>query len=378
MGRVSMAPLALLALAACGGYNGVQSASTCAISGPTCTAGGTPTPTPSAPTYTTVVDPTGNSTQSYTEIGGTHQLVERTVSPGGLTELYIPEQRVGGITVSYDPRGAAFTVSIDQASAAISGTFQDPAHRTYYGGSQEPQPGAPDDRTFRNGSVLNYLETGERTQDSVHTRTFFYQTPGSNTRYVSLAGYLRTFVEGIGSDEVTYTRTQSAFVFGNQTAVGDMPTSGSGRYAGNMLATMSFNDEIDNPGSPRTRLEWISGTAGVDVNFGAGTVTANFTGSVLDTAPVFADLGPLNRSHRGETFTATGTASFDTDRRGYTGKIANASLGASTVSIVGSSLDGTFFGPKAAETGGAFRVIGGIPDQRVDIIGAFTGAKPAQ
>ena len=40
-----------------------------------------------------------------------------------------------------------------------------------------------------------------------------------------------------------------------------------------------------------------------------------------------------------------------------------------------SSIDGSFYGPNAVEVGGSFRIVGGVPDQRVDILGAFTGAK---
>ena len=45
------------------------------------------------------------------------------------------------------------------------------------------------------------------------------------------------------------------------------------------------------------------------------------------------------------------------------------------VAIEGSSLDGTFYGPNANEVGGGFRIVGGNPDERVDILGAFVGTK---
>lgn len=43
--------------------------------------------------------------------------------------------------------------------------------------------------------------------------------------------------------------------------------------------------------------------------------------------------------------------------------------------MAASSLDGTFYGPGAVETGGAFRIVGATPDTRVDFLGAFTGVK---
>jgi hypothetical protein len=49
------------------------------------------------------------------------------------------------------------------------------------------------------------------------------------------------------------------------------------------------------------------------------------------------------------------------------------------VDIAGSSLDGAFYGPGGSaeklEVGGGFRIVGGTPDQRIDIMGAFTGKK---
>ena len=43
------------------------------------------------------------------------------------------------------------------------------------------------------------------------------------------------------------------------------------------------------------------------------------------------------------------------------------------LTIAGSSIDGAFFGPIGQEVGGGFRIVGGVPDERIDIIGAFTG-----
>ena len=40
-----------------------------------------------------------------------------------------------------------------------------------------------------------------------------------------------------------------------------------------------------------------------------------------------------------------------------------------------SSIDGTFYGPDAKNIGGSFRIVGGVPNRRLDILGAFAGAK---
>jgi len=393
MKRVSFAPAVLLTLAACGGGGGgtgpgVSSASacggwtTCPTATPAPTPAPTPTPTPGTPTptpptqqsrtYSSVADRALDATQVYTAIGATQKMREQATS-----ELYNGEQKASGVQVSYDPRGATFTVAVDQASAGVSITYQDPAHRTAFGGALEPTASAPNSAQFTNNSVLNYLESGTESAAASDRQTFFYQQPGGNTRYVSLAGYLRANATGLDGAEPVYQRTRSVFAFGNQTVAGDVPTSGTGAYSGNMLASAAFNDTADIPGGEnlRTRFEWISGTARVNVDFRAGTVTANFDGRVLGTLDSFTNVGPLNPSSSGQAFAASGAASFTADRRGFVGKIDAASLGTRTVTIAGSSLDGGFFGPQAAEVGGAFRIVGGVPDQRVDIIGAFTAAK---
>jgi allophanate hydrolase subunit 1 len=43
------------------------------------------------------------------------------------------------------------------------------------------------------------------------------------------------------------------------------------------------------------------------------------------------------------------------------------------VNIGGSSINGSFFGPVAQEVGGGYRIVGGTPDERVDILGVFIG-----
>ena len=43
--------------------------------------------------------------------------------------------------------------------------------------------------------------------------------------------------------------------------------------------------------------------------------------------------------------------------------------------VAGSSIDGAFYGPGAEEAGGSFRIVGGTPDERIDILGIFTGRR---
>ena len=65
---------------------------------------------------------------------------------------------------------------------------------------------------------------------------------------------------------------------------------------------------------------------------------------------------------------------------GFLGQMSSASFTQTngqtlSVNVGGSSIDGAFFGPAAQEVGGAFRIVGGTPDTRIDILGAYTGKK---
>ncbi|WP_173203779.1 transferrin-binding protein-like solute binding protein [Sphingopyxis sp. BSNA05] len=44
--------------------------------------------------------------------------------------------------------------------------------------------------------------------------------------------------------------------------------------------------------------------------------------------------------------------------------------------IAGSSINGAFYGPDAEELGGGYRIVGGTPDERIDILGTFVGKQP--
>ena len=44
--------------------------------------------------------------------------------------------------------------------------------------------------------------------------------------------------------------------------------------------------------------------------------------------------------------------------------------------IAGSSIDGAFYGPNGVELGGGYRIVGGTPDERIDILGTFVGQRP--
>jgi hypothetical protein len=381
-------PLPLLALAACGG-DGPQTiggslaptgSNTTTVNGGTgsgVTAGsGTSAPTTPATSFLSNL----TTDKSYDAIGGFHTLNETIATDGSTSVLY-----EGNATtvhtptgqVSYSPRDGIFTLTLSDTKAGIDNTvrFQDPAHRT-----DSPTIDAPTLDGFNYLTALN-ASTSATQSDST---TFFYQRPGTSTVYVSLAGFVR---DNTLSDSNPISQ-RGAFVFGDQTVRSQIPTSGTGSYTGGFLASM-VNDPDTGKGS---YFQWIQGDSSLSVDFTKSTVAMSLSGKV-DAASLNNVAIPDSKLAipTGSSFSATGSAMIDLVKTGgFTGTFSDVhfvdtagnkvnvdfsaiSAGSSTAGA--SSIDGAFYGPNAVNLGGSFRVTGGIPNQRVDILGAFTGAK---
>jgi len=158
-----------------------------------------------------------------------------------------------------------------------------------------------------------------------------------------------------------------------------VPRTGTASYTGDMLATMVYNPLVDTQNDAPTYFQWISGTATTNVDFGANTFNTSFAGTV--SAPGYDVY--TTRTHvldAGATFAATGSGTIDlVTKGGFSGQVSTASFnqgGTIPVNIAGSSIDGAFYGPNADEVGGGFRIVGGTPDERIDILGSFVGKKP--
>jgi predicted small lipoprotein YifL len=392
---VLLAPLATLA--ACGGA-GPQSVGSNAA----------PAGQPNSPSDShTFVNPTVQKT--YSAIGGVHSYSYTTETGGELQtgQLYAGDAttaRNSGITVDYNPRDGIFAVKIEAPLANVQQTlrFQDPLHRTDFGGAVEPQTGTP--RLSAQG--VQYLEAGSTTQPvrfdpaqstmvpvgeatgSFTASTFFYQKPGTTTKHVTFAGYLRNatnITEEIGVGGVSRTLQNNtlergAFVYGERTDNAAVPRTGTATFTGAMVASMVYNPALDDDGRTPTYFQWIEGTSRTTVDFGASSFTLDLAGTTF--GPQFdaftrKDLAPLGA---GATFAASGAGRIDlVNAGGFLGQFNSASItfggNTDTLNIAGSSIDGAFYGPAANEVGGGFRIVGGTPDERIDILGAFTGVK---
>jgi hypothetical protein len=419
--RTFLLLLASTTLAACGGA-GVQTAGSAAPqtgSGSGGTGGGSSGGGTTPPSGHTFVNPTEEKT--YSGIGGAHSYKYSTNGRGddpstraieGISgqdgQLYAGDAstaRDSGITISYNPRDAIFNLKITRPLGNVDQTvrFQDPAHRTDFGGANEPQGGVPDITS----KGVRYLEVDSGSSgvlvfdtsisDAFPIRekasksdvsTFFYQKPGTTTKYVTYAGFVRNSVSivEVKPDNATpylqhdYVLDRASFVFGERTSNGSVPRTGTGTFNGQMIASMVFNDQLDIDGAAPTYFQWMHGTSSTVMNFAANTFTLALNGTVL--APLF-DIYTSKQFtlQNGATFTAAGSGRIDlVNAGGFLGSFQSAFFTNTNgdrlnVSIEGSSIDGALYGPAAEEVGGGFRIVGGVPDERVDILGAFTGVK---
>lgn len=411
-----MRKFALLAtaatLSACGGGGGVNSAGTLVApssGGPLVLGAPAPPAGPAAAPGSghTFVAP--KEERTYAAIGGTHALSYEVVQRVGqdLTQgpAYYESNATtagkSGLTVAYNPRDAVFTLEIREPFVGDpNNRYQDPVHRTAFGGTREPQPGVPNLRS----DGMQYMEAiGAATGDpgevgfAQDRLTFFYQKPGTTTQYVTLGGYLRNALligeeaqsgtPSVGSDtgavqlrkSFKWTFERSVFAYGERTANGDVPRTGAGTYNGSMLATMVFNDRRDVENGAPTYFQWVEGTSQVRVDFGASTFAVDLAGRTF--APNVSDgTNGIYTIRDGAMFSANGTGRIDLAKGGFLGDIGRASFvnpdgRRYDITIGGSSVDGAFFGPTANEVGGGFRIVGGRPDERIDILGAFVGKK---
>ena len=387
-------------LAACGGGTGAQTVSSTAVGGSTTTTQGT------------FVAPVDIKTYSGLGVAQHYEYYTQSNANGQGGQLYAGDAntvRDSGMSVTYNPRDAIFELTISRGKADVTvanDRFQDPAHRTNFGGAKEPQAGVPNINLPADKGI-QYLQSGSGTGpilvagDNSHyaiggnayssqTQTFFYQKPGTTTKYVTYAGYVRnslSVTQQTDPGSVTpyfknsYSFDRAAFVYGETTANSAVPTTGTGTYTGDMLATLVFNPSLDTAPNTPTYMQWMSGSQSSVVDFGAKTVTTTLTGTVLaPTFDAYTDRTTVTLP-AGATFTAHANSTIDlAGKGGFTGTFADAkftgtTLGTFPIVIAGSSLDGAFYGPNGEELGAGFRIVGGTPDQRIDILGVLTGKK---
>lgn len=405
-------------LAACGG-------------GGTTSVGSVGNTPPAVPSTTNASDHTfvaPTKEQTYQSNGASHTLDYSVVvdnisqtSGGQQKQLYAGNSttvRQSGLSIAYNPRDAIFDINLSDSQARLTFTtrFQDPVHRTDFGGAREPQPGTPNltlpglqylqattigastsNAGFVGNTMRLALPPADNSTATFSQDTFFYQKPGTTTKYVTFAGFLRNSLTATKVDiaavaatpttpaapassktTYTYNLARGASVYGEQTLNSNVPKSGSGAYTGSMLATAIINDQLDNVGNAPSYFQWLEGTSTTNVNFGNNTFSLVLNGNVL--APQLD--GVTDGGHTvkaGAKFNAEGKGAVDlVAAGGFLGQFqkvwfVNPDNSQIQLLVAGSTIDGAFYGPAAQEVGGSYRIVGGTPDERIDILGIFTG-----
>jgi len=405
-------------LAACGGGGAQTISSTPAPP----SGGGNPDGGGTANTEHSFANPT--EAKTYKGVGGNHVYEYNTDDRfccNQQAEIYAGNTttvRNSSMSISYDPADAIYELVVtDETTGASTNTrFQDPASRTDFGGLQEPQWGTPK----LSNQNINYLQAGDGNPRSPFDRSgagfvnsgtndtppsgdvgssysassLFLLEPGTETEYVTFAGYVRnslsfgSFVldgETVEHEQTIWHLERGAFAFGEISPNDNVPTLGAGTYQGSMLASMIFNPTIDGQDASGlsnlpSYFQWIEGTANIAVDFAQSSFDISLDGTVLApqidrfTAPAATVL------EDGAQFSASGRGDINLiNFGGFKGFIDSATFNQNgnshAVAIEGSTVDGAFYGPDSEEIGGGFRIVGGNPDERVDILGTFVGKK---
>jgi hypothetical protein len=401
--RIYLALLAATALTACGGGNTPQTiGGNAAPVGSGGTTGSTVAPGPGA--EVTVGSGSGTTAAStgflslaaetsFDAVGALQSL--QVGNTGILYRGDASSVRTPSGTVAYSPRDGIFTVTLNDTKAGVAANirFQDPAHRTDFSPTATPTASAPSLNGFNYLEALGPSNSGATVTGGASVSdnyTFFYQRPGVSTNYVSLAGYVRDVINTQAVGDTNPKKTidayeRGAMVFGELTAQNAIPTTGSASYSGGFLASM-----INNPGSGGNYFQWIYGKSTIAVDFTKSTVGLTLAGTV-DRAFINNVEITGTAIKAGATFNATANAAIDyVHTAGFTGTFSTATFKNPDNTVMpvdfaaispgsnvagASSVDGAFYGPGAVNLGGNFRIVGGIPAQRVDIQGAFVGAK---
>jgi hypothetical protein len=323
-----------------------------------------------------------------------------------VTRVYGADQPVGineNVRITRNPRDATFDVVItgqDQISASTR--YQDPAHRQSAGTINN----ASVTNTFPDGSSFSvftvpvspnfeYYASGSReitaTSNITNRYVLFFERPGTTTRYVTWAAYW----QGVLTENVTFSdfvdpRTletgsrlvgsyiadiqRTAAVYGLNTQAKDVPKTGSANYAGSLFANTISG----------TTLDTILGTQSSTVNFASNAMTFDLRGSFQASGTSFAASG-TGRIERPDIPNSALNPTAAQPMSSFRGLVTGVTIGGTAYqfnsnaslpnTFQATTIEGGFYGPNAVELGGAFRIVGGAQDTRLDIMGAFTGKK---
>jgi C-lobe and N-lobe beta barrels of Tf-binding protein B len=210
---------------------------------------------------------------------------------------------------------------------------------------------------------LQYVQTGKAsTADLNYTVS---ATDGGN--WQKLPNGLFFSPQGVG------TQTEGHFFTGTPTSTADMTSLKQGTNQ----VTAVYSGQFQGTELTDTTRRGLSGQTTVNANFGAGTIT----GTVSNMQAYSNCDGSCTQAAASYNLNMVGTITGN-QYKGTT-QYANPTTGSATGPGTGLSgtgnLVGGFFGPSAAETGGAVRVNGaapGVAGTNTTVTGAYSAKKP--
>jgi hypothetical protein len=223
-----------------------------------------------------------------------------------------------GASLSYDKSKDRYTFRVNENGVSGNDTF-----------------GSGDTDSANTNSTTEAYEKKSKT-DQTNFILFIPGNSSKNLSYVTYGAWQHLSQPGSGVDFET-----SFVVGGIMTPAGDMPTTGSANYSA----------IIDGVATDSLGFSSVGGSASITADFASGGVTGSF--SMSTKGVVSGTVSPL------DVVSATGTISSNTFSGTMTGQ-STAYKG---------TWNGGFFGPKANEIGGSFRLVNGS-DQA---IGVFVG-----
>ncbi len=271
----------------------------------------------------------------------------------------------------------------------------------------------------RNKLNIEYYEAGATQTNGYTAYTLFFErvgqsgavgTPGTN-KYVTWAGLRTTsfvgdysrsasiITNGDGNDyndtEVIKETEQnkvkidrSAFVFGMNSLAKDIPKTGTATYEGSLFANYIYTAPFSGPATDQTKLDTIWGKAISTVTFATDAIGINLSGKLETSGENFSAIGSAI-IQRPDLPNASLNATAEQPISRFVGSFSAVTIGTRALTpninaslpntFQASTVEGGFFGPTTTgapvELGAAFRIVGGVPDERLDILGAFIGAR---